>query len=366
MTFISLANVGVRLLSPYLPGKPVEELERELGIKNIIKLASNENPLGSSPRAIDAACNALSQVHLYPDGNGYALKQALAKKFGFSALGITLGNGSNDVLELMVRGFVCEADEVIISQHAFAVYYLASQSVNASIKIIPAKNYGCDLLKMAQAVTSKTKIIFLTNPNNPTGTWFSRADFEQFMSVVPECVLVVLDEAYCEYIDEPTFPCGFDYLSRYQNLIVTRTFSKIYGLSGLRVGYGVSHPDMADILNRVRQPFNVNHLALVAATEALNDEAFLLESKRANQRGMKQIEQGLTKLGLNFIPSLGNFICFNLNKQAMPIYNALLKKGIIVRPVANYELPNFLRVTIGTEKQNEIFLQKLEQVLNDE
>jgi histidinol-phosphate aminotransferase len=363
MSFFSLANAGVQLLEPYVPGKPTDELERELGIQNIVKLASNENPLGASPKALSAIQSMIHTVNIYPDGNGYRLKKALVEKFGLAIEGITLGNGSNDILELIVRGFVTEKDEVVISQHAFAVYHLASQSVNATIRTVLAKNYGCDLEAMSAAITQKTKVVFLTNPNNPTGTWFSRGDFEAFMQKVPKHILVVLDEAYCEYIDEPSFPNGLAYISQYENLIVTRTFSKIYGLAGLRVGYGVSHAEVANILNRVRQPFNVNQVALHAAEAALSDDAFISQSKALNQSGLRQLEAGLHALGFSYIPSLGNFICFDVKHPAMPLYQALLRKGVIVRPVANYQLPTFLRVTVGTTAQNQFFLEALAAVM---
>jgi len=363
MSFFSLANQGVQLLEPYTPGKPIDELERELGIQNIVKLASNENPLGVSPKALAAMQSMINAVNIYPDGNGYRLKKALVEKFGVNIEGITLGNGSNDILELVVRGFVSEKDEVVISQHAFAVYHLASQSVNATIHTVPAKNYGCDLDAMRDAITQKTKVVFLTNPNNPTGTWFSQGDFERFMEKAPKNVLVVLDEAYCEYIDEPSFPNGLDYISHYENLIVTRTFSKIYGLAGLRVGYSVSHAEVANILNRVRQPFNVNQVALHAAVAALGDDAFVSQSKTSNIAGLRQLEAGFRALNLSYIPSLGNFICFDLKQPGLPIYQALLYKGVIVRPVANYQLPTFLRVTVGTTSQNQLFLEALASVI---
>ena len=363
--FLNLARPGVQKLSPYVPGKPVEELAREFGLRpqDIVKLASNENPLGPSPAVREAIAAALPELTRYPDGNGFALKQALAAKSGVNTAGITLGNGSNDILELVARAFVGPEHEVVFSDHAFAVYPIVTQAVGARAVSVPAKNWGHDLDAMAAAITPSTRVVFIANPNNPTGTWIERDALEAFLDRVPENVIVVLDEAYTEYVETDDVPNGVDYLGRYSNLLVSRTFSKAYGLAALRVGYGLSHPAIADALNRVRQPFNVNSLALAAALAALEDEAYLIESRRINRIGMQQLEEGCAALGLSWIPSRGNFLAIDLGREAAPVFQGLLREGVIVRPVANYGMPNYLRVTIGLPVENQRFLDALKQVL---
>jgi histidinol-phosphate aminotransferase len=361
--YIALATSGVQTLKPYQTGKPIEELERELGIKHIVKLASNENPLGPGKHALHAARHALEQLHRYPDGAGYHLKSALCEKFGLRQEQITLGNGSNDLLELIGRGFLNRGDEVIFSEHAFAVYMLVTLGCSATPVEVPAKLFGHDLAAMADAITERTRIIFIANPNNPTGTWFHRHALDAFLARVPETVLVVLDEAYVEYVEEEGYPNGFDYLDRYPNLIVTRTFSKMYGLASLRVGYAVANPLITNVLNRVRQPFNVNSVALAAAQAALHDENYIEDSKSENTTGLVQITEGLIKLGLHAIPSVANFIAFDCGRVAQPVYDALLREGVIVRPIASYGMPNHLRVSIGLAEENERFLQALQKVL---
>ncbi|MCC4260474.1 histidinol-phosphate transaminase [Pseudomonas aestusnigri] len=363
--FLSLARPGVQKLSPYVPGKPVEELAREFGLRpqDIVKLASNENPLGPSPAVREAIAAALPELTRYPDGNGFALKQALAAKSGVNTAGITLGNGSNDILELVARAFVGPEHEVVFSDHAFAVYPIVTQAVGAKAVSVPAKHWGHDLDAMAAAITPSTRVVFIANPNNPTGTWIERDALEAFLDRVPENVIVVLDEAYTEYVETDDVPNGVDYLGRYSNLLVSRTFSKAYGLAALRVGYGLSHPAIADALNRVRQPFNVNSLALAAALAALEDEAYLIESRRINRIGMQQLEEGCAALGLSWIPSRGNFLAIDLGREAAPVFQGLLREGVIVRPVANYGMPNYLRVTIGLPAENQRFLDALKQVL---
>jgi len=363
--FLSLARPGVQKLSPYVPGKPVEELAREFGLRpqDIVKLASNENPLGPSPAVREAIAAALPELTRYPDGNGFALKQALAAKSGVNTAGITLGNGSNDILELVARAFVGPEHEVVFSDHAFAVYPIVTQAVGARAVSVPAKDWGHDLDAMAAAITPSTRVVFIANPNNPTGTWIERDALEAFLDRVPENVIVVLDEAYTEYVETDDVPNGVDYLGRYSNLLVSRTFSKAYGLAALRVGYGLSHPAIADALNRVRQPFNVNSLALAAALAALEDETYLIESRRINRIGMQQLEEGCAALGLSWIPSRGNFLAIDLGREAAPVFQGLLREGVIVRPVANYGMPNYLRVTIGLPAENQRFLDALKQVL---
>ena len=363
--FLALAQPGVQKLSPYVPGKPVEELALEFGLNPvvIVKLASNENPLGPSPMAIAAIESVLPDMTRYPDGNGFALKQALADRLAVSPSMITLGNGSNDILELITRAFVGPQHEVVFSEHAFAVYPIVTQAVGARAVVVPAKDWGHDLDAMADAITADTRLVFVANPNNPTGTWIERAELERFLARVPEQVIVVLDEAYTEYVETTDVPNGLDYLDRYPNLLVSRTFSKAYGLAALRVGYGICQPGIADALNRVRQPFNVNSLAQAAAVATLSDDAYLAESRRINREGMAQLEAGFAALKLQWIPSRGNFIAVDVGRDAAPVFQALLRQGVIVRPVANYGMPNHLRVSIGLAEENQRFLDVLKQAL---
>ena len=370
LNYCDLAVPGVRELKPYQAGKPIEELQREYGLQEVIKLASNENPLGPSRKALAAIEQGMAELARYPDGNGFILKQALSDKFGVQLNQVTLGNGSNDILELVARTFVQPGQEVIFSQHAFAVYPIATQAVGGKAVIVPAKDSGNDLNAMLTAITDNTRVMFIANPNNPTGTWITRDALQQFLDKVPQHVIVVLDEAYFEYAMHPAmqahaYPDGMQLLQYYPNLIVARTFSKAYGLAGLRVGYAISHAQIADLLNRVRQPFNVNSLALLAATAALQDLAHLENSAQLNASGMQSLMTGFRDMGLAYIPSVGNFICVDLAKPAQGIYLALLKHGVIVRPVANYEMPNHLRITIGTEKENTKFLAALSKVLQN-
>ena len=365
----SLATKGVQSLSPYQAGKPIDELEREYGVTDIIKLASNENPLGPSPKVVSALQGELADLARYPDGNAFALKDALAKKHAVDIEQITVGNGSNDILEILTRAFVTTEHEIIFSQHAFAVYPIVTQAVGAQAVVVPAKNWGHDLDAMQQAITDKTRVVFIANPNNPTGTWLGKKELSAFLQAIPSHVLVVLDEAYFDFADsDPSaadYPNGIEWLSSHSNLIVTRTFSKAYGLAGLRVGYSISHPDIADILNRVRQPFNVNSLALKAAEVALDDIDYLESGLKLNSQGMVQLISAFEKLNLSYIPSIGNFICVNVGDNAMKVYDDLLYQGVIVRPVGNYEMPEYLRITIGTEKENERFIEALEKVLKN-
>ncbi|TXH90433.1 MAG: histidinol-phosphate transaminase [Pseudomonas sp.] len=363
--FLALAVPGVQKLSPYVPGKPVDELARELNLDpaGIVKLASNENPLGPSPRALDAIRAELAQLPRYPDGNGFELKQKLATRCGVTPAQVTLGNGSNDILDLVARAWLAPGLNAVFSQYAFAVYPIATQAVGAQGKVVPAKEHGHDLEAMLAAIDASTRVVFIANPNNPTGTWFGPAALESFLARVPESVLVVLDEAYIEYAEGDELPDGLDYLARYPNLLVSRTFSKAYGLAALRVGYALSSPQVADVLNRVRAPFNVNSLALSAACAALEDADYLAASRRTNDAGMAQLETGFRKLGLQWIASKGNFIAVDFGRDAAPINQALLQAGVIVRPVAGYGMPTFLRVSIGTEQENARFLDVLSQVL---
>ena len=360
---LSLAVPGVRGLRPYEPGKPIEELEREYGISNAVKLASNENPLGPGPKALAAIRAWLPELGRYPDGNGFALRGALAAKFTVAPEQLTLGNGSNEVLELIARAFVLPENEVVFSEHAFAVYALVTQAVGATARVIPARDWGHDLEGMAQAINSRTRVVFIANPNNPTGTWIAKQELEQFLQATPSEVLVVVDEAYFEYVDERDYPNTIPWVARFPNLIVTRTFSKVHGLAGLRIGFGVSRPQIADLLNRVREPFNVNSLALTAAQAALDDDAHVSQSVAMNSAGMAQLSQGFSDMGLTYIPSVGNFVSVDVGRVGAEVYGQLLRQGIIVRPIANYGMPNHLRITVGRAEENQRLLKSLGKIL---
>ena len=345
-------------LSPYQGGKPIEELERELGIKNVIKLASNENPLGASLKVVEAIKLSLKDAHRYPDGNGYELKRAISQHLDVALEMISLGNGSNELLELIARVFVCKnTDEVIFSQYAFVVYPLVTQALGATAKVAPAKDYSHDLNAMLELINDNTKLIFIANPNNPTGTLVSDDEIYNFLIKIPSDIPVVLDQAYFEYLNVSDE--AVDWLNEFDNLIITRTFSKAYGLAGLRVGYSVCSPIIADFINRVREPFNVNHTAQVAAISALSDLDYLEESKKVNINGLRLLEKGFKKLKLSYIPSHANFIAVKFS-NAKKIYNNLLKEGVIVRPV---EMENFLRISIGTTEENTYLLRALEKIL---
>ncbi len=359
---LDLAVPGVRGLEPYQPGKPIEELEREYGVSGAIKLASNENPLGPSPRALAAARDALADIHRYPDGNGFTLKSALAKKHGIAPERITLGNGSSDILEFLARAFVLPENEVIFSEHAFALYPIVTRAVGAKAVVTPAKNWGHDLAAMRKAVNVRTRLIFIANPNNPTGTWLRCGELEDFISGLPAHVLTAVDAAYFEYAGEREYPDTIAWAAKYPNLVTTRTFSKAYGLAGLRVGYGISSPAVAEVLNRVRPPFNVNSVALAAAAAALEDEAHIERAVRNNRDGMRQLSEAFTEMGLAQIPSAGNFICVDFMKPVEAVNEALMRQGVIVRPVANYGMPNHLRVTVGLPEENERFINALRKV----
>ena len=363
----SQAVEGVQGLRPYQPGKPIDELARELGLneKDIVKLASNENPVGPSSKALAAIQGELDELTRYPDGAGFELKKTLCDQFSVRPEQITLGNGSSDILDFITRVFANDGDNVVVSQHAFAIYGLVAKMVGAETIVAPAKNFAHDLDAMLAAINDKTRIVFVTNPNNPTGTWIRKDEFVAFLNKVPERVLVLLDEAYFEYVDRADYPNGIELLSQYPNLVVTRTFSKAYGLASLRVGYGVSSPELAGLLNRVRPPFNVNSFALAAAKAALLDKDYVAESVAANNHGMAYLEGEFNRLGLSFIPSVGNFICVKMPDgiNAMAVNDGLLQLGVIVRPVANYEMPEYLRVSIGIEAENQAFIAALEKVL---
>jgi histidinol-phosphate aminotransferase len=367
---LELATPGVQGLQPYAPGKPLSELEREYGVRNAVKLASNENPLGPSPAVLEALRGEFDNLARYPDGNGFALKAALADKLGVDTDCITLGNGSNDVLELVARAFLTPQSSAVFSAHAFAVYPIVTQAIGARSRVVPAHDgsrgprFGHDLEAMLNTITDDTRVVFVANPNNPTGTWSDRSSLRRFVERIPETVIAVIDEAYFEYVEAADYPNAMHWVGEFPNLLVTRTFSKAYGLAALRVGYGVSHPSVADILNRVRQPFNVNSFSLAAAVAALQDNVHLAESVRINRDGMQQLEKGLDGLKLEYIPSVGNFISVDVGRDPGQVYEALLRKGVIVRPIDNYGMPGYLRISIGLPEENQRFLETIKQVLS--
>lgn len=364
MSVASLAPDYVRAIMAYQPGKPISELAREMGIAeaNIVKLASNENPLGMSPKAREAAMAAVGDVSRYPDGGAFALKKALCRKLGVQPEQLVVGNGSNDILELVSQAFLAPGLSAVYSRHAFAVYPLATNARGATGIEVAAKNFGHDLDAMAAAIRPETRVVFIANPNNPTGTLLGGAELEAFLGKVPHHVLVVLDEAYTEYLAPAQRYDSIAWLARFPNLLVSRTFSKAYGLAGLRVGYGVADPGVADLMNRVRQPFNVSSVGLAAAEAALGDEEFIARSAEINQRGMTQLTAAFAALGLEWIPSCGNFLTFKVG-DAVGVNQALLRQGVIVRPIAAYGMPHWLRVSIGLPEENARFIAALEQAL---
>lgn len=365
ISFADLANAGIRLLSPFQPGKPICELERELGIKNIIKLASNENPLGPGIKAHTAIKKHLDSLALYPDASGYNLKQAIAEKWQIEPHQITLGAGSEALFVLIGQAFIRPGQEVLISQYSFATFTIATHIFQGQPVVIPAKDWGHDLDATLAAITPKTQLIFLANPNNPTATWHDHKTLAAFFDKLPPHILVVLDEAYAEFmIDHKNYPDSRALLTAYPNIIITRTFSKMYGLAGLRLGYAISHPDVASMLNRAKLPFNVSSLAMVAATAALNDEEHIQATLALTREGLEYFQSEMTKMGIAFLPPSGNFITIDLKQDTAAVYGLLLRDGIIVRPLtANYNMPHFLRITAGTMQQNQRFIKSLRKIL---
>ena len=369
LQYDELAVPGVRALQPYEPGKPLAELEREFGISNAVKLASNENPLGPSPLALAAARETVDNIARYPEGSGYLLTGRLAGIHAVTPDCITLGNGSNDVLDMIARVFLGPGSEAVFSQHAFAVYPIVVQAVGAKGRVAIAHDgsrgpvAGHDLGAMHALVGPATRVVFIANPNNPTGTWLTDNELHEFISSLPAHVMVVVDEAYFEYVVQEHYTDSIPWLDEFPNLIITRTFSKAYGLAGLRVGYAVSRPEVAELLNRVRQPFNVNSIAQAAAAAALDDEAHLQKSVQNNLEGLQQLAAGFERLGLEYIESVGNFIAVDTGQRAEPVYQHLLQTGVIVRPIAAYGLPNHLRVSVGLPEENVRLLAALKKTL---
>ncbi len=358
------APAYVKSIAPYRPGKPIEEVAREYGLDpaRIIKLASNENPLGMPESARAAIQRTLDELARYPDGNGFELKAAISRKYGIPPEWISLGNGSNDGLELVARALCAPGQSIVYAEHSFAVYALAAQAIGARSIVVPAVGYGHDLEAMADAVTGDTRVVFIANPNNPTGTFVEAARLQAFLRRVPASVAVVLDEAYTDYLPPELRYDSIAWVREHPNLVVSRTLSKAYGLAGLRVGFLVAQPALTELVNRVRQPFNVNSLALAAAVAALGDTEFLERSYRVNRDGLEQLSQGLRRLGLEFVPSYGNFILFKVG-PADVVFERLLRAGVIVRPVGNYGLPEWLRATVGLPEENAALLAALEEAL---
>jgi histidinol-phosphate aminotransferase len=357
-----LANPQLREIAVYQPGKPIEETARELGLdpSAIIKLASNENPLGPSPKAMEAMREALQAGHLYPDGGGFRLCNAVAKKFGLALENIILGNGSNEVLEFLGHAFLNPGDDVVTSQYAFIVYKLIATSFGARTIEVPSPDYQQDLDRMLAAITPKTRLIFLPNPNNPTGTLLSQPAIDHFMSRISENVIVVFDEAYFEFLDDP--PDTLRFVREGRNIVVLRTFSKIHGLAGLRIGYAVGPADLIDVLHKTRQPFNVNSIAQIGALAALEDDEHQRETKRVIDEGRVYLHEQFAKMKIPFVPGTANFVMVNLG-DGYAIFEKLLRQGIIVRPLKGYNLPEWVRISVGTMKENKKLVAALKKVM---
>lgn len=349
-------------LVPYLPGKPIEEVEREYGIANSVKIASNENPLGPSPKAIRAIRDRLDQLHLYPDGDCFYLKSALATKLAVSPEQLIFGNGSNELIELAVRTFLRPGDEAVMARQAFVVYQLVVQAAGGIGKEVPLRNFTHDLSAMAQAIGPKTRIVFLANPNNPTGTIYRRDEWEDFLQRISPEVLIIVDEAYFEYVGDTDYPDSLKYHDRGKTLLTLRTFSKLYGLAGLRIGYGIASKEVVGLLQRVRQPFNVNAAAQWAALAALEDHEHVGQTLEVNRHGMAYLTQEIARLGLEQVPSSANFILLRV-ENGNEVFQQLLAQGVIVRPMAVYDLPEYVRVTVGKMEENRRFIEALAKVM---
>jgi len=352
----------IRSLAPYPPGKPVEELEREYGIFGSIKLASNENPLGPSPKALAAIREALGDLHRYPDGSCFYLKGAVAKKLGVSPDALIFGNGSNEIIELAVHTFMQRGDEAVMADQAFVIYRLVVQAAGGVSRLVPLRNYTHDLEAIAEAITPATRLVFLANPNNPTGTIFFRREWEDFLAALPPKVIVVMDEAYFEFVEDPEYPDSLSAHDPERLLITLRTFSKIYGLAGLRIGFGVANRELVEVMDRVRQPFNVGNLAQVAAVAALEDHEHVRRTQQCNREGMAFLRQECERLGLEYVPSWANFLMVRVG-NGKRIYEALLRQGVIVRPMGVYGFPEHVRVTVGTPAENGRLIGALEEIL---
>lgn len=363
LTVKSIINPGIDTLNPYQPGKPIEELQREYGLDDIIKLASNENPLGTSQKVIQALENSHLSLSHYPDGACFNLKSRLAHKHCIDEQKLTLGNGSDSLLAMLTQCFANSHRPIVVSEYAFASYHLIAQSFNVPIIEVPAKGWQHDVRAMADAVDKSTAIVFIANPNNPTGCYINSEELEYLLSRIPSTCLLVLDEAYLEYAQAADHPDSLALQAKYPNLVTTRTFSKAYALAGLRIGYSISSPDIADVLNRIRLPFNISIPAQIAAIAALKDEEHLKKSIRINQQGKTQLSQAFDRLGLPYIESHTNFISVDCQTEAQPIYEELLTRGIIVRPLTPYRMPQHLRISIGLAEENQRLIDELDNIL---
>lgn len=368
--FTDLCMDGVKALKPYEPGKPISEIQREYGVSDVVKLASNENPLGPSPRALEAIGKALPDLALYPDGNGFELKRALSERFGVATDSITLGTGSDHILELIARAFLGPGRSAVVSKYAFAIYSIVTRAASAELRVADANApdhgempYGHDLTGMLERVDETTRVVFIANPNNPTGTWVDRGTLEFFLDRLPKDVLVVLDEAYFDFVGHPEYPDGVRFMEEYPNVIVMRTFSKAYGLAGVRVGYAFANPEVTDLINRVRLSFNPNTLAQVAAVAALEDRDHLRRTLDVNEKGLVRLRQAFSDMGLTTIPSVCNFVTVDVERPGREVFEELLREGVIVRPLDGYGLPTHLRVSVGTAEQNDRVVEAMKKVL---
>jgi histidinol-phosphate aminotransferase len=360
-----LAKPGIQTISPYQGGRPIEEVQRELGLSDVIKLASNENPLGPSKRAVDAIADAASAVHFYPDGNAFYLRNAVAEFHGVAPDQLIFGNGSSEVLQILGETFLSAGDHIVYPEQSFVVYSLIRDIFDARATSPPLTDDTYDLRALAAAVTADTKLVFVANPNNPTGTYVSKAEVDAFLDAIPSSALVVLDEAYFEYVERDDYPDGLDYVRAGRNVIVTRTFSKAYGLAGLRVGYGVAAPEIVEMMNRARPPFNVNSLAQAAALAALGDPDHVSRSRALNSEGVEYLTAAFVRLGLDYVPSVANFLLVHLSRNGVEVTQALTRLGVIVRPMQGYAYPQSIRVTVGSREQNTRFVAALEEVLRE-
>ncbi|HTN72924.1 MAG TPA: histidinol-phosphate transaminase [Methylomirabilota bacterium] len=362
MSVVDQVSEHIRTLVPYAPGKPIEEVEREFGISNSVKLASNENPLGPSPKAISAIREKLSELNFYPDGDCFYLKNGLAKKLGVAPERVIFGNGSNELIELAVRTFMHPGDEAVMAHQAFVVYQLVVQAAGGVRRAVPLRDFTHDLEGIARAITPKTRIVFLANPNNPTGTIYRRSAWEEFLEKVPRGILIIVDEAYFEYVEDPDYPNSLCYHQSGKTVLTLRTFSKLYGLAGLRIGYGVAAKEVIDLMQRVRQPFNVNAPAQWAALAALEDNDHVRKTLDVNRQGLEYLTKEIAKLRLEQVPSQANFILIRVG-NGNDVFQQLLLQGVIVRPMGIYEFPEYVRVTVGTMEENRRFIEALKKIV---
>jgi len=359
---MSLVRKHILSIAPYEAGKPIEEIKRQLGLKEVIKLASNENPLGPSPKALEAIRRSLPSLNRYPDSNGFYLRKKLAKACSVEPSAIVLGNGSDELIDIILKTFVEEDEHILTADFTFLEYGIISKVKKRTVVTVPLKYFRYDLDSMKRRIDNKTKVVFISNPNNPTGTYVTKYELEEFLKGIPDNVIVVLDEAYDIFIDVNDFPQGLDYV-RKNNVIVLKTFSKSYGLAGLRVGYAVTRPDFASYMNVARQPFNVNALAQVAAVAALDDKKFLKKTRRLILEGKNYLYDALKKMGFAYVPTVANFILIDMGRDGVEVFNKMLKFGVIVRDMKQYGLKNYIRVTIGTRKENERFIRVLKKII---